>query len=286
MIRLMQLISVRRQTRATRRAVMAFALVAISLAWAGCRTTPVTHRRQVLNPLISESRESEMGVAAFGEILSKEKLSQNKRYTEMVERVGRRIAAVAGKPEYQWEFRCIASPQQNAFCLPGGKVAVYEGILPVCRTEAGLAVVMSHEIAHATARHGGERMAHDTLASGVKTAIGYAMQNQEQKRQEMILTAYGVVSKYGAILPYSRTHESEADHIGLMYMAQAGYDPREAPEFWERFGAASTGAPAEFMSTHPSHERRSHDLRQLLPEAIQLYESAPQQFGRGEMLQP
>lgn len=261
------------------------ALVA-SLMFAGCQTTPVTGRRQVLNPLISEAREAQMGLDAYTDLLSQETLSTNQKYINMVERVGRRIAAVAGKPDYQWEFRVIKSPQQNAFCLPGGKVAIYEGIMPICQNEAGLAVVMAHEIAHATARHGGERMAHNTIATGVQNAIGYVLQNQAQKRRDMVLTAYGVVSQFGAILPYSRRHESEADHIGLLYMARAGYDPAEAPLFWERFAAASAGAPAEFLSTHPSHERRSDDLRQLLPEAQALYASAPQKYGRGERLVP
>lgn len=236
--------------------------------------------------MIPEAKEVEMGVTAFNDLIKAEKPSVNQRYVQMVERVGRRIAAVAGKPEYQWEFKVIQSPQQNAFCLPGGKVAIYEGILPICENEAGLAVVMSHEIAHATARHGGERMAHDTMANAGKAVLGYFTKSATDKTQDMVQTAYGVGSKYLGILPFSRKHESEADHIGLIYMAQAGYDPSEAPLFWERFARASEGAPAEFLSTHPSHGRRSEDLRQLLPEAMQLYEAAAQKFGKGERLTP
>lgn len=258
----------------------------VAVVIVGCRTTPVTGRKQLLNPLVSEASEVEMGVSAYDDLLKDEKPSTNQHYVEMVERVGRRIAAVAGRPDYQWEFRVIQSDQMNAFCLPGGKVAVYEGILPICETEAGLAVVMSHEIAHATARHGGERMAHNTLASGMQNAIGYMIQDQSQKRRDLVLAAYGVVSQYGGILPYSRKHESEADHIGLIYMAQAGYDPAEAPLFWERFGAAAEGAPLEFLSTHPSHDRRSEELRQLLPKARELYAAAPQKYGQGERLVP
>lgn len=275
---------IRLSSRAIRVGGVSAGVAVACVIWSGCQTTPVTNRRQVLNPLISEAKEVEMGVTAYTELLKEEPPSVNQRYNALVERVGRRIAAVAGKPDYQWEFKVIQSPQQNAFCLPGGKVAVYEGILPICLNEAGLAVVMSHEIAHATARHGGERMAHGSIANGVKTAIGVVTQNQSEKTREIVQTVYGVSSKYGAILPFSRKHESEADHIGLIYMAQAGYDPSEAPLFWERFGQATEGAPAEFLSTHPSHGRRSEDLRQLLPEAMEIYQSVPQKLGKGELL--
>ncbi len=250
----------------------------------GCRQTPVTNRHQLLNPLVPESREIAMGVSAYNELLKEEPASANQQYIAMVQRVGQRIAAVAGRPDYEWEFRVVQSPQQNAFCLPGGKVAIYEGIMPICQNEAGLAVVMAHEIAHATARHGGERMAHSAVADGVKQAIGYVMQDQTDRRREIVQTVYGVGSKYGAILPFSRKHESEADHIGLIYMAKAGYDPREAPLFWERFGQVSQGNPPEFLSTHPSHGRRSSDLQELLPEALTYYESATQKYGNGESI--
>jgi len=257
-------------------------LAAVSIISAtGCRQTPITNRRQLLNPLVPESREISMGVSAYNELLKEEPASGNQQYIEMVRRVGRRIAAVAGRPDYEWEFRVVRSPQQNAFCLPGGKVAIYEGIMPICQNEAGLAVVMAHEIAHATARHGGERMAHSAVADGVKQAIGYVMQDQADRSREIVQTVYGVGSKYAAILPFSRKHESEADHIGLIYMAKAGYDPREAPLFWERFGQASQGNPPEFLSTHPSHGRRSSDLQELLPEALGHYESATPKYGKG-----
>ena len=270
----------------TRRISLLF-IVASTFLWSGCRTTPITNRRQILNPFIPEAREVEMGVAAYNDMLSQEKPSSNQRYAEMVDRVGRRIAAVAGKPDYQWEFKLIESPQQNAFALPGGKVAIYEGILPICQNEAGLAVVMAHEIAHATARHGGERLAHNSMADAGKILLAQFTKSTTPETQERLQNAYGAGSKYLGILPFSRKHESEADHIGLIYMARAGYDPREAPAFWERFGqAAQGGAGAEFLSTHPSHERRSSELRQLLPEAIRIYESAPQKVGIGEQITP
>jgi predicted Zn-dependent protease len=235
--------------------------------------------------LMGEDSEKAMGASAYQEVVSKEPASQNRQYVDLVNRVGQRIAAVAGKPEYQWEFRVIASPQQNAFCLPGGKVAVYEGIIPVCQNEAGLAVVMSHEIGHALARHGGERMSQGYAVDAAKQAISYVTQTQEQQKREAVMKAYGLASQYGVILPYSRKHESEADHIGLMLLAKAGYDPAEAPRFWQRFAAAQQGTkPAEWMSTHPSDNRRAEDLTKLLPEAQKLYAAAPVKYGLGEVL--
>jgi predicted Zn-dependent protease len=260
-------------------------LIGICVALSGCKSAPMTGRKQLL--LMPESQEVSMGLTAFNDVASKEKPSENAQYNELVQRVGQRIAAVAGKPDYQWEFKVIASEQQNAFCLPGGKVAVYEGIIPICATEAGLAVVMSHEIAHALARHGGERMSQNMAVDGVKTAVSYVMQNQDQARKDIVLQAYGVSSQYGVLLPYSRKHESEADHIGLLMMARAGYDPREAPRFWQRFASLKTGdQPMEFLSTHPSDSHRAADLAKLVPEAIALYEKAPEQFALGDNIDP
>lgn len=258
-------------------------ILAVVLATSGCRSAPVTGRKQML--LLGEESEKTMGASAYQEVVAKEPPSQNRQYVDMVHRVGQRIAAVAGKPDYQWEFRVIASPQQNAFCLPGGKVAVYEGIIPVCQNEAGLAVVMSHEIAHALARHGGERMSQGYAVDAAKQAVSYVTQTQEQAKRDAVLKAYGMASQYGVVLPYSRKHESEADHIGLMLMAKAGYDPSEAPRFWQRFGAAQQGAkPMEWMSTHPSDSRRADDLTKLLTDAQKLYEVAPVKYGLGEVI--
>ncbi|MCI0361171.1 MAG: M48 family metallopeptidase [Planctomycetaceae bacterium] len=270
------------------RVALLLTLAACCLAQAGCRSAPVTGRPQML--LLPETQEVSMGLASYQDIVAKEPASTSQAYVDMVERVGQRIAAVAGKPDYHWEFRVIASDVQNAFCLPGGKVAVYEGILPICESEAGLAVVMSHEVAHALARHGGERMSQSLAVDGVKQAVSYATQKQEQTRREILLKAYGVASEYGVILPYSRKHESEADHIGLMLMAKAGYDPSEAPRFWERFAlseqtrAQQGDKPLEFLSTHPSDARRASDLTAHLPEAMKLYVSAPTRYGMGEGL--
>lgn len=257
-------------------------LVAVA-AWLGCRSAPITQRRQLL--LIPEDYETSLGVSSYQEILSSETASTNSEYIEMVNRVGQRIAHVANRPDYQWEFRVIASDKQNAFCLPGGKVAIYEGILPVCASEAGLAVVMSHEVAHALARHGGERMSQGIVADAAGNVLRYVSQGQAAHDQKILMGAYGAASKYGVILPFSRKHESEADHMGLLLMAQAGYDPSVAPLFWERFAASKPdGAPPEFLSTHPADARRSMELRQLLPEAMTLYEQAPVKYGIGERI--
>ena len=249
----------------------------------GCRTTPITNRSQLL--LLPEKQEISMGLSAYEETKSKEPLSTNAPYIEIVNRVGQRIAAVADRPDYEWEFRVVASSQQNAYCLPGGKVTVHEGIVPVCANEAGLAVVMSHEIAHALARHGGERMSHSMAVEGVRHAVDYFTKEREERQREMIMQAYGLGAQYGVVLPYSRKHETEADHMGVMLLAKAGYDPAEAPRFWQRFASVKTGGqPPEFLSTHPSDEHRSSNLLELLPEAQTLYAQAPVKYGLGEPL--
>lgn len=249
----------------------------------GCSTTPVTGRRQLL--VMSEEKENAMGLTAYEEVLQDEPVTKNAAAIAMVQRVGNRIAAVADRPDFQWDFNVIEAETQNAFCLPGGKVAVYTGILPVCQSEAGLAVVMSHEIAHAIARHGGERMSHQTAQNKAKDALNYMMREKSEATQDIVMTAYGAGAQYGAILPYSRKHELEADHIGVMLMAKAGYDPSEAPKFWERFAGQKDGkTPMEFLSTHPSDARRSSALRELLPEAMGLYEAAPEKLGLGQSI--
>ena len=255
----------------------------------GCRTVseqvPMTERTRP-KLLTSEAKEIEMGQQAYAQILSEETLSTNAEAAAMVQRVGERIAAVSGRPDFAWEFKLVAGPTMNAFCLPGGKVAIYEGILPVCQSEAGLAVVMSHEVAHALARHGGERMNHEMLKNGVATAARLGLNRTgvgvDDKTVALMGQAYGVASKYGVILPYSRKHESEADVIGLKLMAEAGYDPSEAPHFWDRFSSQSGSKPPEFFSTHPSDARRAADLRTQLPEALVRYKAAPQQYGLGD----
>ncbi len=249
----------------------------------GCRTAPVTQRRQLI--LIPEGQELSLGSEAYQETIASETVSQNTRLSAMVNRVGQRIAAVSDRNDYQWEFSLIADPTQNAFCLPGGKVAIYEGILPICEDEAGLAVVMSHEVAHALARHGGERMSHNMAVDGVKKVAEKLIGTYAADKKEILMQAYGVGSQYGVLLPYSRRQESEADHIGLNLMAEAGYDPTVAPDFWTRFGNLKTGEQQpEFLSTHPADERRAADLLELMDESKAIYAGAQQKFGRGEAI--
>lgn len=255
------------------------AWLALALLFSGCLNAPITGRKQLV--AIPEQEEVRLGAEAWETVQSRESPTLNTHYSDVVQRVGDRIAAVCGRPDYQWEFRVFASEEPNAFALPGGKVAVYEGILPICENEAGLAVVMSHEIAHVLARHGGERMSHQAAAQTGGGLLGKALGGQSTTRQERWLGAYGVASRVGVLLPYSRTHESEADSIGLTLMAQAGYDPSEAPRFWERFARASGPQPPEFLSTHPADSRRAEHLRGLLPQALAVYQAAPDKVGTG-----
>ncbi len=249
----------------------------------GCKTAPITGRRQMM--FYPEEQEVSIGQQSFADVVSKGKATTNSRYEQIVQRVGMRIATASERMDYQWETRVMASEEQNAFCLPGGKIVVYEGIIPVCANEAGLAVVMSHEVAHVLARHGGERMSQTAAVNGLQTAVGYALRNKEKVTQDLWMRAYGIGTNYGFILPYSRKHESEADHIGLMLMSKAGYDPAEAPKFWTRFASASKEAkPPEFLSTHPADERRASDLEKLLPDAVEIYRQASNPVGQGELI--
>lgn len=262
--------------------LLAWTMPVCGCAW-GCKSAPYTGRKQLI--FVPEQQEVTMGQAAFSDVVSKEKLSENGRFQQIVQRVGLRIAGVTGRNDYQWETKVVASDTQNAFCLPGGKIVVYEGILPICQNEAGLAVVMSHEVAHVLARHGGERMSQTAAVNGAQSLVGFVMRNQEQVTRDIAMRAYGIGSQYGVLLPYSRKHELEADAIGITLMAQAGYDPSEAPRFWQRFAASSKGAkPAEFMSTHPSDERRAADLEKQLPDALQRYATSPAPVGLGETI--
>jgi len=221
-----------------------------------------------------------LGAQSYSEILSKEKISQNARLNEMIQRVGKRLAAASDMPDLEWEFKLIESPQQNAFALPGGKVAFYTGILQICKNEAGVATVMGHEIAHAIARHGAQRMTQQMLITGALSFASLSYGNSKYK--PLILGALGVGATYGLQLPFSRSNESEADEIGIIYMAHAGYDPREAVNFWTRFQNAKGSQPPEFMSTHPSDETRIGRLTELLPKALKEYDASSAKYGIGE----
>jgi metalloendopeptidase OMA1, mitochondrial len=239
---------------------------------AGCATAPYTNRRQLI--MVSPQQEAALGARAFQQVISRSQIDRNPTTNAAVEQVGRRLAAVANRPDFQWNFVVIKNDKEpNAFCLPGGKVAVYTGILPIAQDQAGLAVVMGHEIAHAIARHGAERMSQAQLAElgGQALAIGLG----GGASSAAILAAYGLGAQVGVLLPYGRTQESEADHIGLLLIAQAGYDPRVAIGFWQRMEQSSgaKGGPPEFLSTHPGHGTRAQQIRAWMPEATRLYEA-------------
>jgi predicted Zn-dependent protease len=227
-----------------------------------------TGRKQFL--LVGESTMVQMGVEAYKQALEKQTISTDKAANDLVRRVGMRIAEASNRSDYKWEFTVIEDVNTvNAWCLPGGKVAVYTGILKVTQDEAGLATVIGHEVAHATARHGAERMTQQVVFKGGETALAIALQNKDPEAVNTVMTALGVGAQVGILLPFSRKQESEADHIGLLYMARAGYDPRQAVEFWKRMSALGDSAkgPPEFLSTHPSHGRRIQDLEKWMPEA-------------------
>jgi metalloendopeptidase OMA1, mitochondrial len=230
----------------------------------GCATVPYTNRKQL--SLVSEEQENQLGLQAYADVKAKNKISNDARISEMVTRVGKRVAAAADKPSWDWQFTVIDDPKtMNAFCLPGGRIAVYTGILPVTKDEDGLAVVVAHEVAHALAHHGAERMS-DQMAAGLAMNILLAGKSQEAVR--LTEMAYGVTVE----LPHGRKQESESDHIGLILMAKAGYDPRKAVDFWQRMAASSGGnKPPEFLSTHPSDARRIDEIKAELPEALTYY---------------
>jgi len=252
-----------------------FTIVLISLPILACYKAPVTGRSQFI--ILTQSQENEMGLTAFNEVLKNEELSDNQSYNSAVTRVGQRIAAVSDTQNYTWDFKVIEDDEQiNAFALPGGKVAVYTGILPVAETDAGLATVMAHEVAHVAARHGGERVSTGILAQLGAVGVGAAMGGSDPYVYEAVMQAYGLGVNIGALLPFSRSQESEADRIGLVYMAKAGYDPREAVAFWQRMDEAVKGKsqPPEFLSTHPGYGTRIRNLQQWLPEAMTYYNNS------------
>lgn len=246
-----------------------------------CATVPITGRKTF--NLIPESQMNSMSFSQYDEFLKSNKLSTNKTQTKMVKSVGLKIQkaveqyfAEKGMSKqlagYEWEFNLVEDEQVNAWCMPGGKVVFYTGILPVTQTEAGLAVVMGHEIAHAIGGHGSERMSQGMLANLGGMALATALEEKPAKTQQVWMTAFGLGAQFGVMLPFSRMHESEADHLGLIFMAMAGYDPAEAVEFWERMSAMKGGqAPPEFMSTHPADTTRIANLKKLLPEAMKYY---------------
>jgi predicted Zn-dependent protease len=272
-------------------------LIAVAVYYYSNSQKGVFGRRQVLT--LNEQQENQLGKQTFDKILDEEgtHVVPDGPLVESVRHIGERLAEAAQKPEvlsrlklkprkFNWDFKVIRSQQVNAFCLPGGKVVVYTGIVPVAETEAGLATVMGHEIGHALARHGNERISQDELLRIGETALAASIHDEDPDRQRQIIALIGAGGHYGFELPFSREHELEADHIGLLLMAAAGYDPHEAIEFWGRMEQKGGGKTPEFMSTHPGHEHRAQALKDLLPEASALYEASPHQKTNRRLAQP
>jgi predicted Zn-dependent protease len=257
-----------------------FLLIGGMLIFYACTTVPVTGRSQL--SLISNAEIIPMANQQYAEVIKKGPLSRNAEQTAMIRRVGVNIQKAveqymaeknlsAQLNGFAWEFNLIEEPTVNAWCMPGGKVAFYTGILPVCKDEVGVAVVMGHEVAHAIANHGRERMSQQMMAQVGVQSLGALMGQNPTMANELLMQAVGAGTGLG-MLKFSRQHESEADKMGLIFMAMAGYDPQEAPKFWERMAALSGGqAPPEFMSTHPSSETRVRDLNSWMPDAMKYY---------------
>jgi len=238
-------------------------------------TNPETGRVQRVS--MSTDQEETLGLQAFQEVLASSDVVESGPAAEAVRRVSSRIAAQTGSAasSFKWQVSVVNSEQVNAFCLPGGKIVVYTGILPVAKTEAGLATVIGHEVAHAVARHGAQRVFQNSLVQTALIGASFSLSDMDFRQRQTIMGLLGAGATYGVMLPFGRDHEVEADQMGLLYMARAGYDPREAIPFWERMGqAAGNGQPPEFMSTHPSHGTRIQNLQAFMSRAIEEYEKS------------
>jgi predicted Zn-dependent protease len=259
-------------------------LLLIACLLTGCALNMLTGRNQL--SLVNESELQLMAVKQYNTFLAENKVlsSGSSRYAATVDRVGARIANAITKyynskgqglmlEGHSWEFNTIDSKEINAWCMPGGKVVVYTGLLPVTQNEAALAIVMGHEIAHSVAKHGNERMSQAMVQQLGGMALEVALAQKPQETANLFMTAYGIGSEVGAMLPWSRQQETEADQYGLIFSAMAGYDPREATAFWQRMSTAGGGSPPEFLSTHPSDETRLRKLKQFIPEAMKYYTS-------------
>jgi len=255
--------------------------ILLSVFIGACSTVPITGRSQL--SLMPNEQILPMSFQNYDEFLAKNKKSTDKRATARVKKVGRKIQYAVERyfrdqklshllDGYQWEFNLVANKQVNAWCMPGGKVVVFSGILPITRDENGLAVVMGHEIAHAVANHGSERMSQGLLVQMGGIGLSAALSQHPEATQNLWMTAYGGASQVGLMLPYSRLHESEADRLGLIFMSMAGYDPHGAVNFWQRMAAKKGGkAGIEFLSTHPSDRTRIDNIKKLIPEALRYY---------------
>jgi predicted Zn-dependent protease len=267
--------------RNNRNLIAVAVIIAVSsLVWA-CSTVPITGRRQL--SLVPDSEIMAMSFTQYDQFLKENKLSTNREQTAMIKNVGSRISTAVESyfaqkgwsdqlSSFQWEFNLVEDDTPNAWCMPGGKVVFYTGILPITQNESGVAVVMGHEIAHAVAKHGSERMSQQMGLQLGAVALSVLAAEKPEETQNMYMTAYGITSQVALVLPYSRKHEHEADRLGLIFMAMAGYDPTVAIEFWSRMAAMSGGgANIAFLSTHPSDDARIRYLQRVLPEALTYY---------------
>ena len=253
-------------------------MIGLGLIMVQCATVPITGRKQLL--IMPESEMVQMSLTSYNDFLKENKLSTDATGTKRVKEVGQRIANAVEEylksqgmesliKDYQWEFNLVASEEVNAWCMPGGKVVVYEGILPICQNDDGLSVVMGHEIAHAIARHGNERMSQQMVVQAGSAAAAYALKDKPEATQTLLGSAIGLGANYGVMRPFSRKHELEADRLGLIFMTIAGYNPEEAIPFWNRMSSVGSGQkPPEFMSTHPSDAHRIEQIKALLPEVM------------------
>jgi metalloendopeptidase OMA1, mitochondrial len=251
-------------------------VLAAVLVWQGCQTVPVTGRRQF--NIVGAAEELQLGISSFEQLKKDTPVNRDPAINALVQRVGQRVAAVAELPGAQWEFVVFETKEPNAFCLPGGKVGVNTGILPITQDEAGLATVIGHEVAHAAAHHGGERMSESLALQTGGQLLGSGLATTDPRWQAAATTAYGLATQVGLQLPHSRSQESEADRIGLIYMARAGYQPEASVAFWQRFSAynkqAGGNTTPAFLRTHPLDDKRIQDLQLWMPEAKQNYRPA------------
>ena len=243
--------------------------IVFALVIAACQTVQQTGRSQII--FVSDAQERQLGDEAYQETLKKSRVSSRSDWQAQLRRVGQRIAAAAEKPEYKWEFNVIQGKEVNAFALPGGKVAFWEGIMPVAQDDSGIAVIMGHEVAHALARHGAERMSQQMGAQAIGEILALGVGKVNPGLHDDFLKLYGMGATVGVLLPWGRAQESEADRIGLNLMAKAGYDPAAAVAFWERMSKVGGDKPPEFLSTHPSDQTRIAQIKEWLPEARSYY---------------
>jgi predicted Zn-dependent protease len=260
--------------------IMAVGLAAMAGCYSGCTTVNETGRSQLM--LVSPAQEAQMGLSAFDQIKKEEKISKDPAVNARIQRIGRRIAASVGRdiPNAQWEFVVFDSPTVNAFALPGGKVGVYTGLIKLADSDDEIAIVMGHEVAHVTSRHGAERTSQNyaIAGAGLALAVGMEMKDVDPAKRNMALAAYGLGSQVGVALPFSRLHESEADAVGLRFAAGAGYDPRAGATFWKKMAAQGGAKPPEFLSSHPADATRIANLQKLAPQYMALYEQNKGRF--------